>query len=77
MKKESDILQVILAIALIILLSAIVVLLFLKEVTETNKTLLIVIVTTLLAKLGTIYDYRFGSSKGSAEKEELLRKKDE
>jgi hypothetical protein len=71
---KTDKFQAILAVSLILMLAVIVFLLFTKEIPETNKTLLIFIATTLLAKLGTIYDYHFGSSKGSADKGDILKK---
>jgi hypothetical protein len=72
--KKPDIFQYILGIAVIVMLAVLIILLFTQEISEANKTLLIIIATTFINKLNTIYDYYFGSSKGSADKDIILQK---
>jgi hypothetical protein len=48
-----------------------------KEVPEVNKDLLNLVVGALIGSFATIVGYFFGSSKGSAEKNDLIKKPDE
>ena len=47
-----------------------------KTVPEINKDLLNLVVGALIGSFATVVGYFFGSSKGSAEKTELLSKKE-
>lgn len=47
-----------------------------KDVPEVNRDLLNLIVGALIGSFATVVGYFFGSSKGSAEKTELLTKKE-
>lgn len=49
--------------------------LFNKEVPFGNKDALMMILGVLVAKFGTVVDYFFGSSKGSADKTDALAEK--
>lgn len=46
-------------------------------VTGTDLDIIEVVLTALIMKFGTLMDYRYGSSKSSHEKTELLNKKDQ
>lgn len=46
--------------------------LFGSEIPQANRDMVVSITTFLVAKAGTIVDYFFGSSKGSADKNEAL-----
>jgi uncharacterized membrane protein YqgA involved in biofilm formation len=52
-------------------------LLFFVQIPEPNKTLLTLIIGNVIGAYLTVYNYEFGSSKGSAEKDKRLDKKDE
>lgn len=46
------------------------------EIPANNREPLMLIIGFLIAKAGTVVDYFFGSSKGSSEKNDLLKKGD-
>lgn len=46
-----------------------------KEIPEANKELIYVVVGALVATLSSIISYFFGSSKGSTEKNEVIKEK--
>ncbi len=48
------------------------VMLFAKEIPLANKDVLLILVGVIASKTGTVIDYFFGSSKGSADKSETL-----
>ena len=72
-----DIFQYVLGILIVLCFFILLYYLVKKEVPEVNSNLLNLIVGALLGSFSTVVQYYYGSSKGSAEKDQLLRKKDE
>ena len=77
MKTIPDVYQKILGIVAIITVLGILVLLFFIVIPEPNKTILTLIVGNVMGAYMTVYNYELGSSKGSAEKDKRLNKKDD
>ncbi len=64
----------ILASGVIILILSLLAVLFFREIPDTNRDLLNIAVGALLTKLSIIISYYFGSSKSSADKNEMINK---
>ena len=69
--------QKILGFTSVVIVIIIICLLFFIQIPETNKTILTLIIGNVTGAYLTVYNYEFGSSKGSAEKDKRLDKKDE
>jgi hypothetical protein len=72
-----DTYQKILGFTSIVIVIIIIALLFFISIPEPNKTLLTLIIGNVMGAYLTVYNYEFGSSKGSAEKDKRLDKKEE
>lgn len=72
--KGKDIFQYILGALIVIGFFLLLYLLIGAEVPETNKDLLNLVVGALIGSFATVVGYFYGSSKGSADKDEILRK---
>jgi drug/metabolite transporter (DMT)-like permease len=72
--KGKDIFQYILGALIVIGFFLLLYLLVGAEVPETNKDLLNLVVGALIGSFATVVGYFYGSSKGSSDKDELLRK---
>jgi hypothetical protein len=78
MKTLKDGYQYILGIVIVIAFFWLLIVLVRREIPETNGTLLNVTIGALIGAFTTVVGYFYGSSKGSAEKNELIAKiKDE
>ena len=69
-----DIFQYVLGIVVVMAFVALLYFLFTKEIPWVNMNLLSLIIGALIGSFTTVVQYFFGSSKGSAEKSEILRK---
>lgn len=69
-----DIFQYVLGTVVVITFIILLWFLFKKEIPQTNMNLLSLIIGALIGSFTTVVQYFFGSSKGSAEKSEILRK---
>jgi len=74
--KMKDIFQYVLGALIVAGFFTLLYLLVSKTVPEINKDLLNLVVGALIGSFATVVGYFFGSSKGSAEKTELLSKKE-
>lgn len=73
MKKENkELYMYILGAIIVIAFFATIYLLAKVEMPLTNKDLLLIVIGALVAKFGDVVAYFFGSSKGSADKNEIL-----
>lgn len=73
MKKENkELYMYILGAIIVIAFFATIYLLAKVEMPITNKDLLLIVIGALVAKFGDVVAYFFGSSKGSADKNEML-----
>jgi CDP-diglyceride synthetase len=73
MKKENkELYMYILGAIIVIAFFATIYLLAKVEMPLTNKDLLLIVIGALVAKFGDVVAYFFGSSKGSADKNEML-----
>jgi uncharacterized BrkB/YihY/UPF0761 family membrane protein len=75
MKTAKDYFQYILGILIVAAFFAVIIFLMYVTIPERNKDLLNILLGALIASFTTVKDYFFGSSKGSAEKTDLLSKK--
>jgi drug/metabolite transporter (DMT)-like permease len=74
MKMTQNIYQYILGTLLVLALLFLLYFLFTKDIPDANRNLLSLLVGALIGSVTTIVQYYFGSSKGSSDKDELLRK---
>jgi hypothetical protein len=72
--KAKDIFQYALGTIIVVCFFILLYLLLKKEVPEVNSGLLNLIIGALLGSFSTVVQYYYGSSKGSADKDEILRK---
>lgn len=71
--KAKELFQYILAIVIVVGIFVLLGVLIMHEIPETNKDLLNMIVGAFIASFTLVISYFFGSSKGSADKNELLK----
>lgn len=72
--RTKDIYQYVLGALVVIGFFALLIILIKKEVPAPNKDLLNLVVGALIGSFATVVGYFFGSSKGSADKNEMFRK---
>jgi uncharacterized protein YacL len=77
MKIGKDLYQNILGAMIGIVLCVLIFLLFTKEIPQANMNILLLIIGSLISAFTTVVQYHFGSSKGSADKDKILRKEEE
>lgn len=75
--ESKDIYQYILGGAIGILLCVLLYLLFTVNIPQANMNILLLIIGTLISSFTTVVQYYFGSSKGSADKDKIMRNKEE
>jgi len=75
-KIGKDIYQNVLGGSIGIVLCVLIFLLFTREIPQSNMNVLLLIIGSLISSFTTVVQYHFGSSKGSADKDKLLRKDD-
>jgi uncharacterized protein YacL len=68
-----NILGTVIGVILVIMLT----LLFLIDIPQNNMNILLLIIGALISSFTTVVQYYFGSSKGSADKDKILRNKEE
>ncbi len=71
--KVKELFQYILAIVLVVGIFVLLGVLIIHEIPDANKDLLNMVVGAIIVSFATVIGYFFGSSKGSADKNELLK----
>jgi uncharacterized protein YacL len=74
---NKDLYQNILGTAIGVILVIMLTLLFLIDIPQNNMNILLLIIGALISSFTTVVQYYFGSSKGSADKDKILRNKEE
>jgi len=74
---NKDLYQNILGTSIGIILVIMLTLLFLIDIPQNNMNILLLIIGALISSFTTVVQYYFGSSKGSADKDKILRNKEE
>lgn len=77
MKMGKDVYQNVLGGMIGVVLCILIFLLFTREIPQPNMNILLLIIGSLISAFTTVVQYHFGSSKGSADKDKILRKDDE
>lgn len=70
---NKDLYQNILGTAIGVILVIMLTLLFMIDIPENNMNILLLIIGALISSFTTVVQYYFGSSKGSADKDKILR----
>jgi len=70
---NKDLYQNILGTAIGVILVIMLTLLFLVDIPQNNMNILLLIIGALISSFTTVVQYYFGSSKGSADKDKILR----
>jgi hypothetical protein len=74
--KNKDLYQNILGTSIGVILAIMLYLLFTTTIPTDNMNILLLIIGALISSFTTVVQYYFGSSKGSADKDKILRKED-
>jgi len=74
---NKDLYQNILGTAIGVILVVMLYLLFTVTIPQDNMNILLLIIGALISSFTTVVQYYFGSSKGSADKDKILRNKEE
>jgi hypothetical protein len=74
--KNKDLYQNILGTSIGVILAIMLYLLFTTTIPADNMNILLLIIGALISSFTTVVQYYFGSSKGSADKDKILRKED-
>jgi len=74
---NKDLYQNILGTAIGVILVIMLTLLFLIDIPQNNMNILLLIIGALISSFTTVVQYYFGSSKGSADKDKIIRNKEE
>jgi uncharacterized protein YacL len=74
---NKDLYQNILGTAIGVILMIVLALLFTIDIPQNNMNVLLLIIGALISSFTTVVQYYFGSSKGSADKDKILRNKEE
>jgi len=77
MNKNKDLYQNILGTSIGVILAVMLYLLFTITIPADNMNILLLIIGALISSFTTVVQYYFGSSKGSADKDKILRNKEE
>jgi len=77
MNKNKDLYQNILGTSIGVILAVMLYLLFTTTIPADNINILLLIIGALISSFTTVVQYYFGSSKGSADKDKILRNKEE
>lgn len=77
MMESKDVYQYVLGAAIGVMLCILLYLLFTVDIPQANMNILLLIIGALISSFTTVVQYYFGSSKGSADKEKILRNKEE
>jgi len=74
---NKDLYQNILGTAIGVILVIMLALLFTIDIPQNNMNVLLLIIGALISSFTTVVQYYFGSSKGSADKDKIMRNKEE
>ena len=74
---NKDLYQNILGTAIGVILVIMLTLLFLIDIPQNNMNILLLIIGALISSFTTVVQYYFGSSKGSADKDKIIRNKED
>jgi uncharacterized protein YacL len=74
---NKDLYQNILGTAIGVILMIVLALLFTIDIPQNNMNVLLLIIGALISSFTTVVQYYFGSSKGSADKDKIMRNKEE
>jgi uncharacterized protein YacL len=77
MNKNKDLYQNILGTAIGVILVVMLYLLFTVTIPQDNMNILLLIIGALISSFTTVVQYYFGSSKGSADKDKIIRDKED